>query len=722
MSKFFARVMIMFFFRVRLRIDGLADFAETLKAGGRVVIAPHFSSFADPVLFGLFLPFRALVIVPPAAARTKIFSFFKRFFNYKIIDTASPESLRSLDAVWEENSLIVLFPEEMPTTNGIMMKLSDAAVSAIARSGALVAGARAAGSQFSVFSRMKGRLPLRRRCRVTLYCAPPRRIERSKGRTAARLAVEGVLIDAMTEAAIDREPIFDSVARLRRFWGPRSVMAFDPDGFAPNGTATNWNGFVTRILVLKKIAELHIAPDARAGIMLPNSSTTLAAIIGFQRAGIEPAMINYSMGGRSLLAVCAVGKVTKILTSRRFVEEGKFTELVAALERGGMKIIYAEDAIASLSGAEKLSRAIAARFARPVCRSEAEAERAAAETALVLFTSGSEGVPKCVALSHLNMQANTAQVRNALAFGTTDVLLSIMPMFHSFGLCVGAFMPLAAGMPIAFYPTPLHYKKIPRYSYATKSTVIVGTNTFLAGYAKNADEFDFAEARYVICGGDKLRESTSSAWIRRFGIRVLEGYGVTEASPVVSVNRQGSCKPGSIGKPLPLARASLAPMDGIDISEGRGILVIKGPNIMRGYIQADGSITPPPETGYPTGDIVSIDGEGYITIEGRAKRFAKIGGEMVSLAAIEEAVQEIWPDNAHAVVSVPDESRGETIMLVTDRPQPESAALRSALAAKGLSELAIPKKIICAETLPRMGVGKTDYQAATAICCQESKG
>jgi acyl-[acyl-carrier-protein]-phospholipid O-acyltransferase/long-chain-fatty-acid--[acyl-carrier-protein] ligase len=445
--------------------------------------------------------------------------------------------------------------------------------------------------------------------------------------------------------------------------------------------------------------------------MMPNSSITLAAILGAQRAGREPAMINYSMGARSLKAACSIARIHRIISSRRFVEEGRFQPLVDAISEDGVKFTYLEDVMKGISGTRKIAAFISSMFARP----ERNPEEMARRTAVVLFTSGSEGIPKPVALTHLNIQANTAQVRTTLDFFQTDVMIALMPMFHSFGLCTGTIMPLSTGMTIAFYPTPLHYKKIPQYSYDVRGTVILGTNSFLAGYAKNADPLDFIEMRYVICGGDKMKESTVSLWSEKFGIRPLEGYGVTECSPVVGVNRLGRNKPGSIGKALPCIRTSLKPVEGTN----GGRLVVSGPNVMSGYIQADGSLLPPPEGGYDTGDIVTIDEEGFITIQGRAKRFAKIGGEMISLAHVEEVIQEVWAENSNAVVYVPDESRGEALVLLTNNPSPDRDDLRSALAAKGLPELAMPKRIVYVEDIPRIGVGKMDYQAAAKIALEK---
>ncbi|MDR1019450.1 MAG: AMP-binding protein, partial [Synergistaceae bacterium] len=523
------------------------------------------------------------------------------------------------------------------------------------------------------------------------------------------LLLDVMMADVMAESVWDKKPIFDTLLEQRAFWGPKRVMAMEPDG-----SRIDWNGFITRIFLIGRIVAKISKEGDMVGIMLPNSLMTLASIIGFQHRGRIPAMLNYSMGARSLIAACGVAKVRTMVTSRRFVEEGKFAPLISALSDAGIVPFYLEDEVAGIGALGKIGCALSSIFASPTPNAEEEARK----IAVVLFTSGSEGTPKPVALSHLNIQANTAQVRSTLDFFATDVLLDIMPMFHSFGLCTGTIMPLSAGMPIAFYPTPLHYKKIPQYAYETGSTVLLGTNAFLAGYAKNADELDFFEIKYVICGGDKLKESTVKLWMDKFGKRVLEGYGVTECSPVVGVNKAGYVKFGSIGRPLPCVRPSLTPVEGV--ARG-GRLVLKGPNLMMGYIQADGSILQPPAEGYDTGDIVTIDDDGFITIEGRARRFAKIGGEMVSLAQIEAAVQEVWPDETHAVVSLPDENRGEVIVLLTERAAPDKEELRAGLAAMGLPELVIPKKTIYAESIPRIGVGKIDYESASKLAKEDKQ-
>jgi acyl-[acyl-carrier-protein]-phospholipid O-acyltransferase/long-chain-fatty-acid--[acyl-carrier-protein] ligase len=708
MLKFLVKLFFRILYRPEIKLDTLAS---VLESGERAVLAPHHASYIDPLLFALFSPREPVAVISPSMARQTWFKFFKGVFQYVVVDQDDPLAAKHINDIWKNTSFLVICPEPEPTTNGIVMKISDSVVSALESSGAWIIPARACNTQFTAFSRMKGRLVRVIAPKVTLLSGEAERLcegaKEGAGRGYYKNKLRRMMCDVMALGLWDKKPLFDTLLEQRKLWGGKHTVTIES-----GGQKTDWNKFITMVLVMQEIIEHLTKYDERVGIMLPNSTPTIAAIIGAQHAGREPAMMNYSMGARLLKKACGIAGIGVILTSKRFVEEGKFQPLVDDLENGGIAIKFLEEQIAGLSVFQKLRCALSARFARPTPNPEKYAER----TAVVLFTSGSEGSPKAVALSFLNIQANTAQVRTRLDFVSTDVMVDIMPMFHSFGLCTGTFMPLSAGMPIATYPTPLHYKKIPAFSYEVRGTVLLGTNTFLDGYAKNADPSDFTEVRYIIAGGDKLKESTRKLWFEKFGIAVQEGYGVTECSPVVGVNRKTSNKFGSIGQPLPCIKTSLLPVEGV--TEG-GRLLVKGPNVMKGYIKEDGSITGAPEEGYDTGDIVVMDDYDFITIVGRAKRFAKIGGEMVSLAYIEEAVQEIWPDEPHAVVSISGgDSRGEVIAMLTERQNADRDELRAALIKNGLPELAVPKKIVTVETLPKIGVGKIDYTAAVKIASE----
>ena len=293
------------------------------------------------------------------------------------------------------------------------------------------------------------------------------------------------------------------------------------------------------------------------------------------------------------------------------------------------------------------------------------------EPAVVLFTSGSEGMPKGVVLSHANVLANREQVMARFDFGSQDIILNALPLFHSFGLTAGTLLPILSGMRTFFYPSPLHYRIVPEMAYDVNATVMFGTNTFLAGYARFAHPYDFYSVRYAFAGAEKLKDETRRIWTDKFGVQIFEGYGATETSPVLAANTPVDTRVGTVGRLLPGIEYALDPVPGV---EG-GRLSVRGPNVMLGYLKHDkpGVIQPPStERGpgwYDTGDIVSIDADGFVTIQGRAKRFAKIGGEMVSLTAVEELAARTWPESQHAVVSVPDAQKGEQLVLVTTKPE-----------------------------------------------------
>jgi acyl-[acyl-carrier-protein]-phospholipid O-acyltransferase/long-chain-fatty-acid--[acyl-carrier-protein] ligase len=285
-----------------------------------------------------------------------------------------------------------------------------------------------------------------------------------------------------------------------------------------------------------------------------------------------------------------------------------------------------------------------------------------------------------------------------------------LPTFHCLGLTGGALLPLLTGMKAFEYPSPLHTKQIPPLVRAAKASILLGTDTFVNQWARVAQPEDFATLKFVVCGAEKVRDETHQVFAEQFGgVPVLEGYGATEASPVVAVNQPHDNRPGTVGRLVPALETRIEPVEGI-ASGGR--LYIRGPNVMQGYLthEAD-EIERLPDGWHDTGDIVEIDEDGFVRILGRVKRFAKIGGEMVSLTAVEGLVEAAWPDGRHAVVAVADPKKGERLVLVTDHSEAEVASLAAFARTSGAPELAVPKKIVKVEAVPVLGTGKTDYAA-----------
>jgi acyl-[acyl-carrier-protein]-phospholipid O-acyltransferase/long-chain-fatty-acid--[acyl-carrier-protein] ligase len=316
---------------------------------------------------------------------------------------------------------------------------------------------------------------------------------------------------------------------------------------------------------------------------------------------------------------------------------------------------------------------------------------------------------------HRNILANIHQIKSRISFNAQDTVLNFLPLFHSFGFTAGTILPLMNGIKTFYYPSPLHYSIVPEIAYEQNATIMFGTNTFLAAYAKKAHPYDFNSLRYVIAGAEKLQDATHKTWMEKFGIRILEGYGATETAPVISVNTPIDCKLGSVGRLMPAMKYQLESVSGIN---KWGKLHVSGTNIMKGYLLANnpGKLVPPHSLygagWYDTGDIVDVDEEGYILIKGRSKRFAKIGGEMVSLMAIEELALKTWPEAHHAAISVPDSRKGEKIMLLTTQKKANVHDLKKK--SGNLSAIYFPKTIVETDQLPLLATGKIDYPNVTA--------
>jgi len=282
-------------------------------------------------------------------------------------------------------------------------------------------------------------------------------------------------------------------------------------------------------------------------------------------------------------------------------------------------------------------------------------------------------------------------------------------MFHSFGLTVGAIMPLLIGCKALLYPTPLHSGTIAKRIRELRATILLATDTFISQYARASEEGDLASLRLAVCGAERVRDETRQLVRKRCSMEILEGYGATEASPVVAANRPDDNRSGTVGKFVAAMEYRLEPVEGIP---NAGLLFIRGPNVMLGYLDpVTGQPVPPQDGWYDTGDVVSVDEEGLVAIRGRVKRFAKIGGETVSLAVVENCATALWPENLHAAITLPDPRKGEHIVLVTDSLDARRAEFVAWVHNHGVSELAVPRNIVHVAAVPLLGTGKIDYTA-----------
>ncbi len=691
----------------RVELKGIENYEV---AGDRVLIVANHVSLLDGLLLAVFMPDRVSFAIDTQWA--KKFSLILKLVNVFPMDGDTPLSMKALIRNLQEDNKVVIFPEGRITVTGALMKVYPGPGMVAERSGATILPVRIDGAQYSKLSYLKNRYKLRWFPKITLTICPPQTINApddlsgAKKREYGANALYRIMTDMMFETSNYNNTLLHAVINAANINGWNRVMVEDMKR-AP----LTYRSLLMRSFILGKVLSEITSKNENVGVLLPNANANIVTVLALHTYGRIPAMLNFSAGVSGMISACETAALKNVITSRQFIEAASLEIAVEALSKH-VTIHYLEDQASNISLIDKLRGLWQSR--RPKATIEALCpDGSANDPAVVLFTSGSEGTPKGVVLSHSNIVANAAQIAARIDFGPGDVVLNVLPMFHSFGLTGGTFLPLLSGMKTFLYPSPLHYKIIPDAAYNTKATVMFGTNTFLTGYAKHAHPYDFYNLRYVVAGAEKLRSETREAWMHRFGVRILEGYGVTETSPVLSVNTPIAYREGTVGRLLPGIEYRLEEVEGVE--EG-GRLHVKGPNIMKGYYFHDKPAElVPPKTDFgdgwhDTGDIVSID-EGFITILGRAKRFAKIGGEMVSLAAVEEIAYELWPDAMHAVIAVFDEKKGEKLVLLTTENNAQRRDLVSFVREQGIAELNIPKEIVITKEMPLLGSGKVDFNS-----------
>ncbi|WP_119388031.1 acyl-[ACP]--phospholipid O-acyltransferase [Taklimakanibacter lacteus] len=702
LAAYVARRLFRLFYRVEIK--GFENFA---KAGRKALIVANHTSFLDGPLISAFLPERChFAINTHIANRWWVRPAFQ-LFDLLPIDPANPMAIKTLANGLKRGRKVVIFPEGRITRTGSLMKVYEGPGVIAHLAGAKILPVRIDGAQYTPFSLMKGKHRLRWFPKITLTFLPPIKPDAPadlKGGALREFLADklyDVMTDMMFRTSFADETLFRSLLKARRIHGRNHAILEDIQR-----TPLTYGRIVMASFILgRRLAELTPG-EKRVGVLLPTAAGCFITLFALHASGRVPALLNYSTGAANMAGACRTAEIKTIITSRRFVEAGNFADDIAVLEKEA-RIIWIEDVREKLGLGDKLYGLYAGLFPKAALSRLGYNDDAHAP-AVVIFTSGSEGTPKGVVLSHHNLQANRHQAAARIDFTPKDIVFNAMPMFHTFGLNAGTLLPILAGVRTFLYPSPLHYKIVPEMAYDINATILFGTDTFLTGYARNAHPYDFYAVRFVVAGAERVRPETRQTWMDIFGLRILEGYGVTECSPVLAVNTPIHYRAGTVGRLLDGIDYRLDKVEGIE--EG-GRLVVKGPNIMIGYLRADrpGVIDPPAEGWYDTGDIVKVDEKRYITILGRAKRFCKIAGEMVSLAAVESKLQQAFPEHVQAVVAIPDPRKGEQLVLFTTDQGLDRKRLADGLRAQGATELMVPKVIIPVETMPILGTGKFDY-------------
>ncbi len=691
----------------RVEVIGLENY---YLAGKRVLIVANHCSFLDPPLLSVFLPDDINFAINTHISQKWWIKPFLGLSKVFPIDPTHPMSLKNLIHHLQQDSKTVIFPEGRITLTGSLMKIYDGTGMVAEKSGAMILPIHISGTQYTPLSKLQGLMRLRWFPKITLHILPPTHIEARKelsGKNRRKYSghvLADLMVDMQFMASKTQQTLFASLLDARDVHGGNHEVAEDLERIP-----LSYNALITRSLIIGNALKNMTETNENIGLLLPNSSKTLCVLLGLSIHQRVPAMLNYSTGSAGMIAACQIANVKTVLSSRRFIDLAHL-ENEADLLKEHVNIIYLEELAQQITTSDKLRGAWQNKTARSWYKNNADANA----PAVILFTSGSEGTPKGVVLSHANILSNHQQVAARINFNPKDVVLNFLPMFHSFGFTIGTLLPVLNGMKTFFYPTPLHFSIIPEIAYETSATIMFGTNTFLSAYGKKAHPYDFYNLRYVVAGAEKLQENTRELWQDKFGIRILEGYGATETSPVVSVNTPMDYKAGSVGRILPHINYRLEPVDGI---EEAGRLHVQGPSIMLGYLlSTSAGVLQPTESiygkgWYDTGDIVHVDDDGFLSIRGRSKRFAKVGGEMVSLTVVEQLAMKAWENANHAAISLPDIKKGEQIILITTQKQATVSELSKS--STGVTAINLPKKILFVDAIPVMTTGKTDYVALT---------
>jgi len=709
------RDFISILFRAFFRLE-VKGFEHLNNAGKTPILALNHVSFLDGLLAVSLT--EAQHLSPPVfainsdIARKWWVRPFLKFINAYPLDPSNPLAIRGLIKAVKNGSPLVIFPEGRITVTGSLMKVYDGAAMIADRTNVKVVPIKLDGLERTFFSRLNDMQTKRVLFpKVTVTITPPVQfnldpaLKARARRAAAGAKLYEVMSDLVFKTSTKRSTIFNELINTVNIYGANKPAIEDPIA-----GHLSYSKSLIAIRALGQVMQSKLAVAPNVGLLMPNSNAAALSFFALQSMAKVPAMLNFSAGLKALQAAIKAAKLHNIVTSRAFLAKAKLGTIASQLEQEGIKFIYLEDLKNEINLWRKIGAVINKK--RSLAR-----QIDANKPAVILFTSGSEGAPKGVVLTHQNILSNINQIAARIDFNQADKVFNVLPMFHSFGLVAATILPLVSGVPVYFYPSPLHYRIVPEAIYASNATIIFATDTFLAGYTRFAHPYDFCSIRYCFAGAEPVKTSTRQIMADKFGIRILEGYGITETSPVLALNTPMYSQIGSVGKFLPGIDVKIEPVAGI---EQGGRLWVSGPNVMAGYIKDTnpGVIEPPQDGWHDTGDIVAMDAAGFVKIIGRLKRFAKIGGEMISLTAAESLAAKCFPNVMLGVVAIADERKGEALVLVVENESVTRQDLLQFARSAGTPELYVPSKVVYAK-IPLLGTGKIDYPALNN--CVKSK-
>jgi len=574
----------------------------------------------------------------------------------------------------------------------------------------------------SIFSFKGGRFfgtwPSQVRRRVTVVFGHPLAPETSA--VEARLA----MMEIGSEAARSRHPEGETLARQfvrtakREWW---SLCVADS-----TGRRLTFGRTLTGAILLARWIERRPGDEQHIGLLLPASTGGVLANIATTLAARVPVNLNFTAGSESMAYAVEQCRIRTILTSRVFLAKASIEPM------DGM--VYLEDILKEFGRARSLATLVTTYLTPYALLNRLLLDRGqrAESPAAVIFSSGSTGVPKGVVLTHRNILTNIDSVNQVFEITRRDVVIGVLPFFHSFGFTATLWFPLIAGCCAVYHPNPMDAKKIGELARQYRGTFLMSTPTFCTSYIKKCAPEDFAHLRFAMVGAERLREPVAKAFRERFGLDLLEGYGCTEMAPIISVNvpnvvegreRQVGGKPGSVGHPLPGVVAKVVDVETGDgpLIDKEGLLLVNGPNRMQGYLgDPDRTREAMRDGWYSTGDLAVMDETGFIFITDRLSRFSKIAGEMVPHLKIEEAIADVIDDSECLVTGVPDEARGERLVGLYTNADVAPDALWTRLNESELPKLWIPKRehLFVIDAIPQLGSGKVDLRKARILAAE----
>ncbi len=712
-------------FLFRIKVEGL----ENLDAAGdKVLIIPNHTSFLDGLLISLFVNRKITFSITDKLAHKWWMGFFTFLTDSRFLDPDNPLSIKIMADELKNNKTCMIFTLSNMFGATTHMRIYEPAALMAYKADAPILPVQILGLEHSAYSRLPRKSWFKLFPKVVIKFNKPCKLHEDKTsysdkknntkdtfkdyRKIYSSKLQDILMNLRFDAKNSNQTIPAAVIETMKLVGSGKEILEDN-----NRKVITFRSLFLKSFILGRYLNRTTEDYEVIGVALPTSAACVVSVLGLQLFGKIPAMINFTSSPKQVISSCETANIKYVVTAHKAVEGAHLESLIEALEENNIKIIYLEDLKNRLSIIDKLVGIVGSIFPKTIYKITSD-NPDSDDPAVILFTSGTEGTPKGVVLSHKNIVSNIWQISTKFDILENDIILNCLPMFHSFGMTAGTFMPLILGFKVAAYPSPLHYKAIPGFCSSAQATIFFATDTFLINYAKYANDYDFNSVRILAAGAEKINEGTKKIWLEKFGIRILEGYGATECSPIISINNYLYNKEDSVGRMMPNMEYKLKEIEGI--KEGKELL-LKGPNIMRGYLDGKGGIIELKDGWYSTGDIAQVDNDGFIFLKGRYKRFAKIAGEMISLLAVEIIIQKKFRGYINAVVSIPDSKKGEQLILITNCKDITNEKLSILFDGVEITKLAMPREIIFISEPPLLNTGKFDYVKAKELVLTKLK-